>query len=284
MNIALGTIFYNNKKDLLRLCNSIPKGSINTFIGVDGIFNYNFGKDGNKTGLSNDGSREILYDLEDKGIKVHIASCANEIEVKKRNRYLELCEQNDIDLLIIVDSDEYFYYYDKDPLTQWDKFRQEMEYFTNLNKDKNVYSIKTILADDYALMEYHRIWYKPGEMRYFRGSHYHYLNMKNGEYEMANQHKMMHTQQSNGTIQSLFLRHNHGLRTKEQMEQRSNYQYYLINYEHLIQSHTPHETADQISRKYPYKYGKGELDVVGSCPCESCTPYQKKEYDIKKKK
>ena len=34
---------------------------------------YNFGKDGNESGLSNDGSHEVITSLEDKGVKVHIS-------------------------------------------------------------------------------------------------------------------------------------------------------------------------------------------------------------------
>ena len=271
MNIALGTIFYNNKPELERQISTIPKGSITHYFGIDGIFNYNFGKDGNDSGISNDGSYEVIKSLEDKGVKVHISYRPNTIEVVKRNRYLELCEKYDIDVLIICDSDEFFYYYDHDPAEQWDKFRQEITNLVKINPKQNVYSIKTILSDDYALMEYHRVWYRPGDMRYFRNSHYHYLNMKNGEYESVKDNKTMHTQQSIATIQSLFLRHNHALMTKEQLQLKKDYQYYLINFETLVQKNTPIETADLIARKYPYPSNK-EYDPVGSCPCDHCTP------------
>lgn len=281
MKIALGTIFYNNKPELERQIYSIPYGSITHYIGIDGIFNYNFGKDGNKTGLSNDGSREVIQSLEKKDVKVIIDDYPNQIEVAKRNRYLEICEKYHIDVLIIIDSDEFFYYYDNNPCDQWTKFKIEMEKLIKVNKNQNVYSIKTVLSEDYALMEYHRVWCKPGDMRYFRNSHYHYLNIKNGEYEAANKNKIMHVQQAIATVQSLFLRHNHALRTKEHMKQRYDYQLYLINYENLVQKNTPHETADLIARKYPYP-ANPEIDNLGSCPCDHCTP-KGEQYPPKRK-
>jgi hypothetical protein len=281
LNIALATIFYNNKRELERQINSIPSGgSITHYFGIDGIFQYNFGKDGNKTGLSNDGSRELIQSLEEKGVKVVIDDCPNEIEFTKRNRYLELCEKYNIDIMIIVDSDEYFYYYDKDPLEQWAKFRLEMAKLIKINPNQNVYAIRTILAEDYAFMEYFRVWYRPGDMRYFRNSHYHYLNMKNGEYEAHKDQKIMHTQQAIATIQSLMLRHNHALVTPDQFKLKKDYQFYLINFETLVQKNTPVETADQIARMYPYPQNR-DYDTIGSCACDSCTPPQPK-YDSSK--
>ena len=280
MKIALGTIFYNTRDEIERQVDSVPEGSITHYFGIDGIFNYNFGKDGNKVGVSGDGSRQVIKTLEKKDVEVVIDNCVNQTEFAKRNRYLELCEKYNIDVLIIIDSDEYFYYYDKDPLEQWDKFRVEMEKFIKLNKGHNTYSIKTILSDTYALMEYHRVWYKPGDLRYFRNSHYHWLNMKNGEYELHKDNKIMQTQQSMGTITSLFLRHNHALRSEEQFQLRRNYQHYLINYETLVQKNTPHEMADLLAKKYPYPKDL-KVNAVGTCPCDHCTPPQP-DYDSSK--
>ena len=285
MKIALGTIFYNVRDEIERQVDSVPEGSITHYFGIDGIFNYNFGKDGNKIGISGDGSRQIIKTLEKKGVEVVIDNCVNQTEFVKRNRYLELCEKYNIDILIIVDSDEYFYYYDKDPLDQWAKFRVEMEKLAKRDRNHNIYSIKTILSNDYALMDYHRVWYRPGEMRYFRNSHYHFLNVKNGEYEAQKDKKIMECQQSYGTIESLYLRHNHALRTKEQMIDRKSYQMYLINYENLVQKNTPHKMADLLAKKYPYP-ANPTIDNLGICPCDHCTPPQP-HYDptrvIKKK-
>jgi hypothetical protein len=281
LKIALLLIFYNNKKELERLVNSIPNNAIDMIIAIDGIFKYTAEQNPNLSLLSNDGSREFLLNQQSK-YHICLFDMPNVIEVDKRNKYLELAEKYNITVGIVCDSDEYFYYYDKDPLTQWNKFRAEMEHFAKLNKNHNIYSIKTILADDYALMEYPRVWYKPGDMRYFRNSHYHYLNIKNGEYELHKDLKIMHTQQSMGTVQSLFLRHNHALRTEEQLKYRKDYQMYLINFEMLVQKNTPIETADLIAKKYPYPTNR-DYDPVGSCACDHCTPPpQKPNFDSNK--
>lgn len=282
MRIALLLIFYNNFRELERLINSIPSNSIEMVIAIDGIFKYTAESNPDLPLLSNDGSRELL--LNQKKFKICVYDMPKSIEVDKRNKYLELSEKYDIDVGIIIDSDELFYYYDHDPVEQWTKFRQEISNLVKINPKHNIYSIKTMLSDDYALMEYHRVWYRPGEMRYFRNSHYHYLNIRNGEYELHKGNKIMHCQQAIATISSLCLRHNHALRTKEQMQSRKNYQLYLINYETLVQKHTPPETADQIARQYPYPACE-KMDTVGTCPCDHCTPVNlnKQQPKLKKK-
>lgn len=279
MKIALLNIFYNNRPELERLCNSIPPNCIDYFIAIDGLFGYTAEKNPDLPLLSNDGSRELL--LNQKKFKTCIFDMPKSIEVDKRNKYLELSEKYDITVGIILDSDELFYYYDKDPVEQWTKFRSEIENLAKINPKHNVYSIKCILSDDYALMEYHRVWYRPGEMRYYRNSHYHYLNMKNGEYESVKNNKTMHTQQSIATIKSLFLRHNHSFRTNEQMQQRREYQHYLINYELLVQKNTPPDTADQIAKMYPYPPPSKTIENVDTCPCDHCAPI-KPNYDPSK--
>ena len=82
----------------------------------------------------------------------------------------------------------------------------------------------------------------------------------------------MHVQQAGGTVTNLMLRHNHLLRTKEQMRLRRQYQAYLINYENLVQKQTVHSAADMIAKYFPYPIDVAEMDTVGTCPCESCTP------------
>ena len=264
INVAIGNIFYNSARDFNRLVDTIPKGSISTFLGIDGIYSYNFCKDGNLSGLSTDRSRLILKEeLEDKkGIKVHIEDCPNETQVTKRNRYLELCSKYGIDCLIIIDSDEYFDYteYD-DPQEQWSIFKNNFEHMT-AGSIHNVYSIGAIRSDG-LYTTYPRVWNKPNEMRYFRNSHYHFLNI-NWEYERYKENPHIYTQKSKAVIQGLVLNHDHTLRNDLQMKMRKEYQGYNMRYEEIVQRNIDHETAHKIAMKDPV------TRIISKCDCPKC--------------
>ena len=276
MKIALLLIYYNNVKDIKRLIQSIPSNSVDYLIGIDGLFSYSAEKNPDMPLLSDDGSTELLLNQPKDKFIPFIYPMPKSIEFNKRNKYLELCEILNVDVGIIIDSDEFFYYpNNQDPVEQWTRFRNN---FPKLQKSaskdtNNCFTIKCFLQEDYQLMEYARVWYRPGDMRYFGNSHYHYLNIKNGEYDKFKKLNQMHVQQAGGTVTDLMLRHNHALRTKQEMKQRRDYQGYLINYESLVQKNSGHEAADMIAKNYPYPLA--DIDTPGTCPCESCTPNPK---------
>lgn len=275
MTIALLNIYYNTLEETKRLVDSVPSDCVDYFIGINGIFSHTHFKNPDLPLLSDDGTTEFLLSQTDKFVPV-IYEMPKSFEYDKRNKYLELCDKLDVDVGIIIDTDEYFYYW-YDPKEHWERFRNNFpKLVKQAPKDcSNTFTIKCMLQEDYALMEYPRVWYKPGDMRYFNNSHYHYLNIKNGEYDKFKKLGQMHVQQSGGTVNDLMLRHNHLLRTKEQMRLRRQYQAYLINYENLVQKNTAHNTADLIARNYPYPIDVEEMDTEGTCPCESCTPNPK---------
>ena len=262
MRIALLLIFYNSGRELNRLVSSIPRGSIDILIGVDGIYSFNYGKDGNLSGLSTDRSRDILLDFgKKKDIEVHIEDCVCETQAIKRNRYLLLCEQFNVDCGIVTDSDEYFFYY-YPPDHHWDMFKK---CFKNVVDPKhNIYSINALREDGSSYSAIPRIWNKPSEVRYFRNSHYCFVNIKNGEYEKYKDYPYMYTQQSKGVIPGLILKHDHTLRNDLQMKMRKDYQGYNMRYESLVQQNVSHENAHEIALKDPV------TKIISKCECPRC--------------
>ena len=181
IKIALATIFYNNKAELQRLVDSIPDKVVDSWITVDGPFRYNLDMNPDLSHKSNDGSFTVItksaYKFND-AIYVNYKTGATEFD--KRNTYLENCSKlGNIDVLIIVDSDEFFIYPPGiTPLHAWQRFRKDMEILLIQNQHHNVYGIP-VLRDSPSDTYKPRIWVNPAKMRYTNGSHYHYANIEN---------------------------------------------------------------------------------------------------------
>ena len=182
MKIALFLIFYNNKKEIQRLLNSIPDKVVDYLIAVDGPFRYNLDMNPDLPMKSDDGSLEVLTDSAPKFIEsVIISYRPGATEFDKRNTYLEICNKKiHVDVGIVTDSDEYFIYppEDRKPGRCWDILKQdlELEKIKNSNERHNVYGIRWTEEGDIDTYK-PRIWFYPGEMRYINGSHYHYANI-----------------------------------------------------------------------------------------------------------
>ena len=178
MKIALATIFYNNAKELERLVNSIPDKTLGYFIGVDGIFRYIKEQHPDLSNLSVDGSREILLDQHHKKFATCLFILDNSTEFDKRNTYLRVAEALEIDCIIIVDTDEMFYYEPGyTPEDSWNRFRKNLEFEMRRYPGHNVFGIRYL--DEAGTDTYKpRVWVNPSKMRYVYGSHYNYANIE----------------------------------------------------------------------------------------------------------
>lgn len=250
MKIALGVNFYNCVTELQRLVDSIPAiGFIDHLIAIDGVYRYHKEKNSDLPLCSEDGSLEVLFDAADQGkFNLILMGKSNTIEHDKRNAYLEICERSNIDVLIIVDSDEFFIYPEATaPEDAFTLFKQNIEKTIRKHKDHNVFSIRALNMNTYPPYDcaYPRIWYKPGEMRYLNGSHYYYGNIyrEAKDIETFNRQRFNYVQYSAAMIKGVVLAHSHDLRTGEYMTQREEYIEYLKRFEGLTQSH--YFTLDQ---------------------------------------
>ena len=241
MKIAIGCNFYQCRNELERLIKSIPKGFIDYFIGIDGIYRYVKEQYPELPDVSNDGSKQTMLHSDDfVSIWVEKTNCT---EFEKRNKYLEICEQwkDDIDVLIIVDSDEFFIFPEGiKPKIAFSRFKQNLELAIEKHKDHNVHCIHTLNIHDDKLNSYKpRIWYKPGEMHYIYGSHYHYANIIR-EKDTIDNFKLNNTcycQHCPDVVKGVVLAHDHSLRSQTQIEIHDKYVEYLKRFEGLIQTH-----------------------------------------------
>jgi glycosyltransferase involved in cell wall biosynthesis len=259
MKIAIATIFYNNHDELARLVQSIPDKVVDYWIAVDGPFKYNLDTNPELPHHSDDGSIEVITESRNKfnyGVVVHYKPGATEFD--KRNLYLENCKKLGIDVLLIIDSDEYFIYDQqegKSPKDCWLRLRKNIELEMIKNPHHNVYGIRTF--DQKHNMESYcpRIWVKPHQMRYVYGSHYHYANIETEQQDIDNfkKYRQCYTQHAASVIKGgVTLTHDYNLRSEEYQQRRKQYQQYLVRYEELTQSHkfTPEE-CDRMAKENP---------------------------------
>ena len=148
VSIASGTVFYNDCKSLERTLESL-KDKVTFMFCIDG--RYKHFEDNNETGLSNDGSRELVQSY-DRAILIDMP---NSYEVQKRQRYLEECAVGHpaMDFLLIIDSDEYVAEYDET------EFRARLERISGGKTAYSNYNIFAVMLEVYS-GKYDHIVYK----------------------------------------------------------------------------------------------------------------------------
>lgn len=261
MRLALLTIYYNSKPELLRLMTSIQPRMIDKWIFIDGIFKYVKEANPNLPSLSDDLSTELIRNS---GYNYHIEQMPEATEYEKRNRYLELCQHFNIDYAIIVDTDEYFDY--NQDCTCKNKKKEAFDKFKNEFYSKavkyagrqNVFNIDMIEPGGH-IQPRPRCWYNPGQMRYLFNSHYHYANVEldAGIIETRTKEGRTYLQPSADTIKKGDIKLVNDpitLRTPEQLERRKKYQQYLVKYEGLVQTmvNNPDTAkAHRMAAQYP---------------------------------
>jgi hypothetical protein len=117
LTFGVGISFYNDVRGLERCLRSVY-GNVEYVMCVDGKYSYN---DFNDEPLSTDGSREYVRSIakEFEGRSISLIDAPNLTEAKKRQVYVDATKEYGIDVLLILDSDEYVFCAD------WFKFRHE---------------------------------------------------------------------------------------------------------------------------------------------------------------
>src|SRR5215211_543963 len=196
MKIALATIFYQCKDELQRLVDSFPPNVIDTWLTVDGPFRYNLDMNPSLSHKSDDGSLMVITNSASKfnaNVIINYKSGATEFD--KRNTYLENCEKlGNIDVIIIVDSDEMFVYTEGvKPIEAWQRFIKNIELEMIQHPHHNVYGIPYVQGDSPSDTYKPRIWANPAKMRYINGSHYMYANTETEKQDIENFNKYNQT-------------------------------------------------------------------------------------------
>ncbi|TVM01114.1 MAG: hypothetical protein CV087_11320 [Candidatus Brocadia sp. WS118] len=168
MKLGFGICYYEDLAGLKRLFSTIPKEYIK--IAIDGKYKQFAEQEKNiKSSIG------CHYFLEQQENTIHFWSWPDyPTEIEKRNKYLELAD--DLDFLIVVDSDEYF-------VGDWSIFEENLEklkeriYKENVHHQmRNLHFIAMQDAPSTRISNRPRIIYQPSKIRYF-GCHYTWIHV-----------------------------------------------------------------------------------------------------------
>jgi hypothetical protein len=153
LRLGIGVSFYQDKAGLIRLLDSVVH-EVDLVIAVDGRY-PSFGR--GLPDLSTDGSREVCKSFDNVLLVDYPAT-----QIKKRNKYLQLCKQHNIPLLCIMDSDEYI-----QEGADWSLFKHACEESVRLDEYQyRIYDVRYQNEMEWDLGERPRVWFKPWQMRY----------------------------------------------------------------------------------------------------------------------
>lgn len=243
--IAAGILFYNDRESLRRTLTSLYD-NVDIIFALDGRF-PNYPLQEGCEDLSTDGSREMIrQDFAEKTVLVD----APIVEFQKRQKYLELCGQYNCNLLIIIDSDEYIW----NEVSHWEYFRRECydKIIVESKGEHNIFNMKLFsqisVAGGHVLdlwIDRPRLWYEPSTVRYGRGRHFEFID-KNGLLQTGGEGRP--------TINSVRLRHDDKLRTKEHNDGRLIYQAWLRDYEAGMQAKELNDQLANLERERASMY------------------------------
>lgn len=228
LKIGVGLSFYNDFESLRRMLQSLQSYPIDHLIAVDGRYKGHQGKEA----LSNDETLDLFDTIQTPHI---IYQAPNYTQIAKRNMYFELSQDHDLDVLIVMDSDD-FIVHDK---TNWPLFVEDLESRIHTNEDdpkkSQSYCIPVrgyhiqgdrnsdqVDSDTSPVTNILRVFYKPHELEYY-----------DNHYTIRNKHTKLSQYYHSFwiTVNHLMLAHDHALRTPEHNKQMSEYEKQEEQYE-----------------------------------------------------
>jgi len=197
--IAVGLSYYNDLKSIQRSINSYID-DVDFVFAINGRYSLRDGSD-----YSDDGSTEYLEQFDNVIIENFVG-----MEHDKRNRYLELAAEMDIDVMLMIDSDEYVIEAD------WEKFRDNIDL---LKKEPAIHGVKFYYTDKEWTV-YPRIWVMPQSIRYYRC---HNIFNVNGQ--------IIRSPGNLKAVEGISMGMNDDLRSEQYLQGTSEYQKRMLEYE-----------------------------------------------------
>ena len=219
--LAAGLCFYEKSLASIKRCVESIKNHVDIIIAIDGRFD-NFPE---AELLSSHEVREYLRSIENVILVDYPGS-----EVAKRQKYCDLCRQNGIDYLLIIDSDEYIL-----EQSDWPKF------LANLPNDesRNIYGIRFAYAAPVHMdtTPYPRLWHFPYEIQYIK--HNLWQTARQGQVSSTSDHQL---------IDGIIMAGDDNLHTPEYIDHGRDYQRHLIRQENPVE-----KTFDELFKEADLK-------------------------------
>ena len=199
MKIGIGFCYYQDVESIKR---GIPTfvNDVDYIFAIDGKFSLRNGPE-----YSTDGSTEFLQQFKNVIIEKFIG-----MEHDKRQRYIDLAVKHKVDVLIIIDSDEYVSNAD------WKLFRENLEKI--LDSDQNIHGVN--FFTDNNITQYPRIWIRPHQIRYWNA---HCLFEVNGN--------VIRSPKCLKPVLGITLQMDDSMRSEKYLKDTTDYQYKMISYE-----------------------------------------------------
>ncbi|UVF62437.1 glycosyltransferase [Nitrososphaeria virus YSH_922147] len=197
--IGVGYSYYNDLESIKR---GLPTfaDNVDFVFAIDGRYSLREGAD-----YSDDGSTEFISKFPNSIIRKFVG-----MEHDKRNEYVDLAEEMDVDFLIILDSDEFVLEAD------WEMFRENLYQLRNSNN--HIHGIKCYYnSKDFT--SYPRIW-RVGKVRYYKT---HNIFDVNGS--------LVRSPPNLKTVEGISMGMDDNLRSEQYLQKSSEYQRKMLDYE-----------------------------------------------------
>jgi hypothetical protein len=227
LNLDVGFCYYEKSVETVKRCIESLKDHVRYIYAVDGKFEFYESEEL----LSSPEVRDYLKSIPN----VIMINAPNLKENKKRQIYLDYCEQNNTDYLLIIDADCYV-----TTPTDWEEFYNVLE---EMGKGKKPKILCIAVQVPQKLSWFPLLWYKPHLFQYME-THNFWKDKTDGSiYKSTN----------NGTrANHFFIKSNDKLRDEAYLQKSRDYQAKLIEYERPFKEEY-RKTAKNVSQ--PKEYG-----------------------------
>lgn len=222
MKVGAGIVFFEDARGLGRCLKSICP-VVDIIIAIDGRF-----RDFEEIhDTSKDGSREVVESFQN----AKYYNFPNLTEIEKRNKYLELAQEHNLDFLIVIDSDEYAVIDEDVFKTNLQAILVQKKYDESIcGSVPEVYGIKMydeqFEKQNYIVERYNeRLLYKPGKLRY----HQIHSNL----IDICDTNRNFTTAKYTSIVDGITLYNDDRLRTPEYIKKSIQYQTLLFSAERL---------------------------------------------------
>lgn len=224
MKIAIGLSFYEDYKSLRRMLQSLEPYPVDLIIAVDG--KYKEWSDPTAPNLSN--AKRVLDTFRSFRIPFRYVGIGGLTQIEKRTLYFEYCNKEDIDVLIVMDSDEYII----EDKTNWSLFTKDLEQKIKTNNTRQCTQSYSIPIQGYDIQgdrtestnnptHILKAFYKPSELEY-HGNHYTIRNRYT---------KLIQGYAGDVRCEHIMIGHDHALRDPERLKQMDEYEKVQMRYE-----------------------------------------------------
>jgi hypothetical protein len=275
VKIAVGNIYNNCKDEEQRFLYSFVEDypTVDVMLLIEGAFEFLVEPNKFHEPIppeSDDGTNEMIdtfieeqRERGSRGIRVYRETVIGN-EFQKRQRYVELAQVFKCNVLMIVDSDEYIHEDSRIQVSKnWNNFRRRLK--GAFDHDHNVYDISIVRTEFGGRQSHKRIWIRPEQMTYWKGSHYKFVRIGDPDINNSNWANQYGTQPTWYLFEDVSLKHDHNLRTDEHFYFRNLYQNYLVKYEHLLERGFSLHDADMIA-----KATMQAMSYKDICTCKRC--------------